>query len=202
VKKVEGQITELRGQLDQVSRDATGAPMDQLRERVRNEFEVIRQILRRANRLEAESCPRFPLEGRAVWLPRDILDRVGEILSTDQRLARAWAATTWAMPRLFLLPGTGSAVYEEERETIWIPLAGQVQGQCPVTRAIGLHRFHHASNEQRTFGNLAPYKKIKGTAQLAGAFAAAYDTYISRETKGFRKLPAEVHRWFKLNLKQ
>ncbi len=202
VKKLESQITDLRDQLTVVVREARGIPHDRLRDRVRGSVEAIRQILRRANRLEAGSCPQFCLENRAVWLPGRVLNRIGEILTTDERLAQAWGNGSWPTPRLVVLPGTGSAVYEQERETVFIPLAGQLQGQCPVTRAIGLHRFHNAGHEQTSFGSLGAYRKVRGAQDLAAVFAVGYDTYINRETKGFRKLPAEVHRWFKLNLRQ
>jgi hypothetical protein len=43
---------------------------------------------------------------------------------------------------------------------------------------------------------------VKDLDALAEAFAAAYDNYLGLEIKGFRKLPTDVSKWFRLHLMQ
>jgi hypothetical protein len=202
LKKAERETVELREQYEARARETERFTDQDVASKLHQEFSSLRRILRRANKQDAKAVPQFYLESRPVWLPRDVSTLLTEILEWDKRMGSAWAGGKWAMPRLLVIPGTGSAVYDKTHETIWIPVVTHEQGFCSLRRCIGVHRFHQAHAEQESFRRLEPFQHLKEASQIADAFAWAYDIYLGREVKGFRKLPTDVRKWFRLHLMQ
>ena len=196
------ELEEHREDLAETVRETESLSGEDVRGLIGAEFERIRQVLRAAGKLGARAVPRFVLDGQTNWLPTHVEAALRESLEIDRRMSQAWAQGTWPKPRLVVLPGCGSAVYDSARQTIWIPVASRDKTFCSLRRSLGLYHFGQARGEHKSFRRLEPFQRMSDTTELGNAFAWAYEIYLMREAKGFRKLPTDVRKWFKLHFMQ
>ncbi len=203
VKRIKWRLKELKAQLGAVAKQNDVRAPEGFFPAVQREFDTIRSVLRQASRLDRMALPPVYLKGRPSWVPETVYQSVSEVLAVDKRMAQAWSNHKWEPPRLLLVPGQAAGVlYDKPANTVWLPVVTHEQACCSLLRALGLYRFAQAEKEQASFGSLSAYKEIREKRDLAEAFSAAYETYLTREVKGFRKLPTDVAKWFRLHLMQ
>jgi len=167
---------------------------------LRKSFRQIQDVLRLINRQEKDAVPGFILEERPNWLPSELARLLGDVLVVDEKLGQNWSARRWELPEVVALPGSGPALYDRRRNTIWVPVVSAEEGFSSFVRALGTYRFFQARGEQESFGRLDPFRDVRTTEALSEAFARTYETYVMREARGFRKLPPEVRKWFRTHL--
>ena len=108
----------------------------------------------------------------------------------------------YGIPRVILVPGQGLGVYDWEDNSLVIPV-------FPVTSDIkdfcfALAGFRWDNDEDRTLKDtyaLLKANKGKGIRAMQESFNNDYFLWISKERKGYRVLPREVTKWFKVIFK-
>ena len=132
--------------------------------------------------------------------------RAGEIMMDltplDPDMLRASRIRMYGIPRVILVPGQGLGVYDWEDNSLVIPV-------FPVTSDIkdfcfALAGFRWDNDEDRTLKDtyaLLKANKGKGIRAMQESFNNDYFLWISKERKGYRVLPREVSKWFKVFFK-
>lgn len=100
-------------------------------------------------------------------------------------------------PEFLLLPGTGNAIYDWERNMIIYPVAVSKNLDEQLANAYVEYRWD--VDEERelrdSYGDLKPYKGYS-FLKLKEALVKDYITYATKESKGWKVLGKEVREWF------
>jgi hypothetical protein len=133
--------------------------------------------------------------------------RAGEIMMDltplDPDMLRASRIRMYGIPRVIMVPGQGLGVYDWEDNSLVIPIFGAVSDVKDFCFALASFRWDN--DEDRTLKDtyaLLKVNKGKGIRALQETFMNDYFLWISKERKGYRILPREVSKWFKIFFKQ
>ncbi len=199
-RKVEHEISNIKQRMASLSTSANNLSEDELFVKVRQHFSMFYSHLRRANKINSKTPLHFALENKPTYYPGKILELFRHILATDARLEHNWMVHKWAKPTIVLVPSTGSAFYEKSSNRIFVPVSTKDSFNCTLVRELGVYRFLQDLQGHSSFGRLDTFQDLGSQQKVVETFGREYETYLMRESKGFRKLSAPVRRWFETNL--
>lgn len=130
-------------------------------------------------------------------------DIMMDLTPLDPDMLRASRIRMYGIPRVILVPGQGLGVYDWSDNSLIIPIFSVVSNVKAVSYALASFRWDN--DEDRTLKDtfaLLKQNKGKGIRGLQEQFSNDYFEWISKERKGYRRLPKEVSKWFKAFFKQ
>ena len=134
--------------------------------------------------------------------------RAGEIMMDltplDPDMLRAPRVRMYGIPRVLLTPGQGLGVYDWTDNTLLIPqfapYGGDLKSFC-----FALAAFRWDNDEDRVLKDsyaLIKENRDKGIRALQESFCQDYFIWMSKERRGYRVLPKETSKWFRVHFKK
>jgi len=132
---------------------------------------------------------------------KELREAIRSVLQADPAMLTVARVRMYGMPRVLLVPGRGVGTYDWSDNTVLVPLSPA--GGMERALSFAFASFRWDTDEERllkdTYGKLKD-NKGKNIIDLANAFAKDYFLWVSRESKGYRILPRENHKWFRERL--
>ena len=152
------------------------------------------------SRMERTAFFRGPRE-RVRW--SEISSSLATLLLNDQGLTETLRVRIHGLPRVFVFPGMGNAVYDWEDHSLIVPLYPPKGVKVSLSWGMALFRWDADEDRELKDGyGLLKLNKGKSISALQESFCEDYQTWMTREIAGYRVLPGEVFRWFKQRFKK
>lgn len=136
--------------------------------------------------------------GKTVANLSCIPDAEQSVLLADMGLLEAPRIRMYGLPRTIVFPGGGVGAYDWSDNTILLPVSPS-SGNVLKALVFAFASFRWDTDEERmlkdTYNKLKANKK-KNIVDLANSFATEYFLWVTKESKGYRILPGESHKWF------
>jgi hypothetical protein len=134
--------------------------------------------------------------------------RAGEIMMDltplDPDLLRVPRVRMYGIPKVLLTPGRGLGVYDWTDNSLLIPQFAPFGGE-QKSFCYALAAFRWDNDEDRTLKDsyaLIKENRDKGIRALQESFSQDYFIWMTKERKGYRVLPKETSKWFRVHFKK
>ncbi|EHM09313.1 hypothetical protein TheveDRAFT_0126 [Thermanaerovibrio velox DSM 12556] len=134
--------------------------------------------------------------------------RAGEIMMDltplDPDLLRVPRVRMYGIPKVIITPGRGLGVYDWTDNSLIIPQFAPFGGEHK-SFCYALAAFRWDNDEDRTLKDsysLIKENRDKGIRALQESFSQDYFIWMTKERKGYRVLPKETSKWFRVHFKK
>jgi len=127
-----------------------------------------------------------------------------ELTPLDPDLLRVPRVRMYGIPRVMLTPGRGLGVYDWTDNSLIIPQFSPYGGHHK-SFCYALAAFRWDNDEDRTLKDsygLIKENRDKGIRALQESFSQDYFIWMTKERKGYRVLPKETSKWFRVHFKK
>lgn len=160
---------------------------------LRRKREFLSMAAKRA-KVERSAFFRGP-RGLARW--SEIASALAFLMGHDGGIVETLRVRIHGLPRIVTFPGMGNAAYDWEDHSLLVPL--YPPKGVDVSLAWGMALFRWDADDDRELKDsygLLKLNKGKSISALQESFCEDYQTWMTREVRGYRVLPGEVFRWF------
>lgn len=152
-----------------------------------------------AKQIRREYSPLLDNDGHKELLSlKDVQNSVFSVLFADPGLLSVARVRMYGMPRILIVPGRGVGAYDWSDNTLLLPVS---PSRKDAERALSFAcaSFRWDTDEERllkdTYDKLKE-NKGKNIIDMAVSFSKDYFLWVTKESKGYRILPRENHKWF------
>jgi len=165
----------------------------------RTELEFLRDNVKLASRrLKQDNCSFFNPEDNHVTLS-ELQDAMDIILEFDPKIFHNSRIPIYGRPKLLLVPGNGSGIYDWKNNLFVIPQTTHFKDIMP-SLAAAVMEYRLDTDEDKllinSYQKLSTQKDIKSIITLKENLTRDYIKWLTSEYNGFKVLDKETRAWF------
>jgi len=199
VVDLEAVIKRLAEELEAMQKKSDEMPPGEIEARITEELEYIRDLTRlSAKRLSLDPFPLLKPDDKVFALSA-LNKSLNQITEFDPRIFKNDRVPLFGRPYVFIVPGTGNAIYDWKNNCIILPTVAP-GGNFMGSLATGIIEYRLDVDEDKallnSFNKLPEMITIRSIIDLKAKLVKNYIIWMTSEYNGFRIMSKENKKWF------
>jgi tetratricopeptide (TPR) repeat protein len=203
VVDAESVMKRMADELEAMQKKSDEMPASEVENRISEELEYIRDLTRlSAKRLSLDPFPLLKPEDKVFALSA-LNKSLNQISEFDPRIFKNDRVPLFGRPYVFIVPGTGNAIYDWKNNCIILPTIAP-GGNFMGSLATGIIEYRLDVDEDKallnSFNELPDMKTIRSIIDLKAKLVKNYIIWMTSEYNGYRILSKDLKKWFEYEI--